>query len=713
MTVAIHLSAFSVSAQQIRPPRGHTRFLSVPKIDKAPAIDGKLDEEVWTKAAVGSDFWISEQERWPTEKTEVLVLADADHLYFGFRVYDSQPDLISALETRRDADLQLDDQVCVELDPFLSHREVSSYCINARGTVSDSIAGGRAGQLAWKGIWDGAAQRTPYGWSAEIYIPFRILNYEAGSTTFGVNFVRYHNLTAEWSRWADTTVWNFPEERGRLTGLSVPLVAQGSPLIIMPYVLLGRNIPDKEGDIKETLFTGGVDIRYQPRPNLTGVLTINPDFSQVEEAVTDITFSYNEKYRVDNRPFFQEGAAYFGKTEYFYSNRVPDFDVGAKLFGRHSRFQYGFLATRSPDARTDTVMQVQWEIDPSHSANVMATGTDQSEFRNGLIAGNFKGREPFGLLYEIDAAISRTDMEPGDGSFLQGMAGWMKNFWTLKLTGSRYTLDYRPELGLVDVDLLDTYGVYPSVSYYRDMGTGPVREVNAYATWSWRETEDGRLQRSIGSTGGTIELRKQIRLGLDYYAGSYRPLIDGIPGNWSDDQNHDRYLGSSIDFNTRSSVFLFGGTYAAGNLGGGEYEYMSGYVTSRPTATTFLNISAERVDYFGYSNQVVATAGWDVTPRHALYARYIWSDDDDYYRAAYTWRISKNVDLFAVYDKVPGADASISAKLLVSLPVPFSHTSPPKPKPPPMPKPIPREKMQDWWRGWRESDVAPVSHRHL
>jgi hypothetical protein len=129
---------------------------------------------------------------------------------------------------------------------------------------------------------------------------------------------------------------------------------------------------------------------------------------------------------------------------------------------------------------------------------------------------------------------------------------------------------------------------------------------------------------------------------------------------------------------------------------------MKGYVKSRPTATTSLDVTAERVYSFGYSNQVVATAGWDVTPQHALYARYIWSDDDDYYRLAYTWHIRKNIDLFAVYDKEPDADASISAKLLVSLPIPFSYTRTPKPKPPPMPKPIPRHNMQDWWIGWNE-----------
>jgi hypothetical protein len=192
--------------------------------------------------------------------------------------------------------------------------------------------------------------------------------------------------------------------------------------------------------------------------------------------------------------------------------------------------QYGFLATRSPDERTDTVMQGQWEIDPTHSASIMFVGTHQPELRNALFRGNYQLREPSGLLYEVDGASSWTDKQPGDGSFLQGTVGWKENYWTLKIVGSRYTLDYRPELGLIDVDLLDTRGVQPSVGYYRDMGTGPLREVNTYVKWDWRETGDGRLQQNIALAGVLIELRNQIRLGMDSYAGRYRPLLNGIPG---------------------------------------------------------------------------------------------------------------------------------------------------------------------------------------
>ena len=82
------------------------------------------------------------------------------------------------------------------------------------------------------------------------------------------------------------------------------------------------------------LTAAGIDARYQPRPDLTGLFSIAPDFSQIARQLTDLNFSYTEKLRPDPRPFFAEGRGFFGPSDFFYSNRVPDFDVGGKLFGR-------------------------------------------------------------------------------------------------------------------------------------------------------------------------------------------------------------------------------------------------------------------------------------------------------------------------------------------------------------------------------------------
>jgi len=650
-----------------RPPPGRSRVIAVSETTVAPVIDGVLDDEAWKGAAVADRFWISEQERWPTDQTEVLVIADSRYLYIAFRVYETQRDKIEALQTRRDSGLGLDDQVAVELDPFLSYREVSRYSVNAAGVQDDAIAGGRARQLSWKGDWHAAATRTDYGWSVEMAIPFAILNFEEGATTFGVNFLRYQHRTDEWSRWADVTVRSLPEERGRLTGLTPTANVQTRPLTFLPYVLAGRNIPNKSGQIRSTLVTGGVDIRYQPQPNLTGVLSLNPDFSQVETAVTDINFNYNEKFRPDNRPFFQEGSAYFGKnTAYFYSNNVPNFDYGGKFFTRASGYQVGALAARSPNSRTDFVVGLQREIDATHSMGGIIVGTDQPNLRNILYVAQAQGREPSGFRYAFDGALSQTEYQPGDGSYVQGTVGLDKDFWSLGVTASRYALNYRPALGLLAGDLPDTRGVAPSVSYCRDLGAGPIREITGYFVESIRDTGDGRLQRNYGAVGGSIELQQEIKLGLAWEGGQYRPVAGG-PGIWSDTVNHDHYTTGSIDFNTRSSRLGYGVSYSSGFLGGSDYAYGYAYLWTRPTQTTFVSASAERLWQFGQSDQYIVNAGWDITPRHGIYGRYIWNAGS-YTRFAYTFHATERIDFFAVYDNQVGLPAQLSAKILVTLP---------------------------------------------
>src|SRR4029079_14839421 len=112
--------------------------------------------------------------------------------------------------------------------------------------------------------------------------------------------------------------------------------------------------------------------------------------------------------------------------------------------------------------------------------------------------------------YAFDGALSRTADQPGDGWFVQGTLGYDKDFWSLDVTANNYTVHYLPALGLLPNDLPDTRGVAPTIGYTRDLGSGPVREITAYATESMRNTGDGRLQRRYGNVGGTIELKQEV-----------------------------------------------------------------------------------------------------------------------------------------------------------------------------------------------------------
>lgn len=659
-------------AHEERPPQGSTRSLTAPQTDQAPVIDGRLNEDLWRLAAVADRFWNSKQQRWPTEQTEVLVIADEENLYFGFRVYDSQPQAIAALQTRRDADLDLDDHVEVELDPYHNHRQISTYAVNARGAQSDAIAGGRARKIAWKGDWTAAVARTEYGWAAEIAIPFSILNVEDANQIFGVNFVRYHHRTTEWSRWANVTVQNKPEEMGHLilTAVEPRMNGKIQPWTFMPYVLAGREIPNKKGQVRNFLGTAGIDLRYEPRQNVTGVFSLNPDFSQVESQVTDIDFNYNEKFRSDPRPFFQEGSAYFGRErdrKYFYSNRLPDFDYGGKFFTQQGRFQVGGLMTVAPQSRWDMAFRLVRELDETNSAGVMFVSSNRRDLQNRLVVGQLSGRRPSGFTYALDVALSRTQKREGDGEHGRALLGWQWDHVGIGSIADYYSVNFFPANGLLVDDLPGTWGVKNYAEYYWDFAEGPLRTLSGNLAWSGRNTTDGRTQYRNWEGGGSLELRQQVQFALFYSNGRYRPVGEE-PGQWSHILNPDRYWTASLDFNTRSNWLTYSLTYSWGSLGGGSYSYLAPELWMRPTERTFVKISTEKLHSFGNFDQTIISAGWDITSQNSVVTRYISANGKNFFRFAYSRQVRDGVDIFAVYDNEPGSAAKASLKLVFSLP---------------------------------------------
>jgi hypothetical protein len=643
---------------------------------QAPNIDGMLDDVAWQQASWSSGFWNSIQDQPPSDQTEVLTLTDGEFLYVGLRMHDSNPASIQATRTVRDGGLGYDDAITIELDPFFNRRDISEFSLNPIGTQSDQIAGGRSTKIEWKGDWLGSAVETEYGWSAEFAIPFAILNYEEGATRFGVNFKRYQARTREYSYWANVTPQSLEEEMGQLDQLVLPSESTQDVLTFMPFALAGRNIPDEKGNIQQSMATGGIDIRYQPRADLTGVVALNPDFSQVEEAITDISFSYAEKSLDENRPFFAEGTEYFSPddddNQYFYSNRVPDFDGGAKSFGRAGRARYGALATFAPDNRWDVVARTLYEVDETNSAIATFVNTNRTGFENMLGVGQFRGRQSWGLNYSIDAALTNTktalseDLPNGRGNHYAASIGWRGDYVYATASADEYDRDYFPANALLEEDLPGTRGASVIAGVYREMSNPVLRVIQGYVGGDRRDTQPGLKQRQQGFVGGSVEFTNDIRVSTHVEAGPYRPLADER-GQFEAEFNDDRYSSVSIDFFTRSNLFSGGVLYAAGDLGGGPYEYLSAYGWWRPLNAVFVQLSAERTESFGTFDQFVVVSSWDITAEHSLSGRFIHSDFSDYYRVAYSHRPRRGLDIFGVYDKNSFDVAKFSVKVVMAL----------------------------------------------
>src|SRR4051794_13222930 len=108
----------NVAKHTVTIPPEKAKPIAVTRFDKAPVIDGKLDDEVWKQAVVFKDFYQTNpgDNIAPSKLTEAMIGYDARTLYLAFHCYD-EPDKIRATVAKRD-EVFGEDNVRVFLDTF-------------------------------------------------------------------------------------------------------------------------------------------------------------------------------------------------------------------------------------------------------------------------------------------------------------------------------------------------------------------------------------------------------------------------------------------------------------------------------------------------------------------------------------------------------------------------------------------------------------------
>jgi len=384
VSLLIFLIAFTTSApaaESTEPPGN----LHAVRADTPPVIDGKLDDLCWQKAPEATNFVDKFLDTPAHDQTVAYILFDEQSIYVAFSCFDSQPEKIIARETKRDGNFGNDDYVAFNVDPFHDHRNRSAFIINPLGTQFSFMVGGRATKTEWKGDWKAATTPTLNGWTAEIAIPFAILNYPRTDkpTTIGINFDRKQQWTQVHSFWSNIGPQEeYPERDGHLVGILFPPPKNEQKLSLLSHLLAGSS-SDKNVSLQ-----GGMNAKYQFTPNITAVTSVNPDFSNVEQDVESIDFSYQERWYPDRRPFFQEGGDFFsiggfgfGKVRFvpLYTRRIPQFDLGVKAYGKISKTTLGLLNTTDLRDRNDAIFAVKHDIGASSELKAHFTRMDNAE----------------------------------------------------------------------------------------------------------------------------------------------------------------------------------------------------------------------------------------------------------------------------------------------------------------------------------------------
>ncbi len=276
-------------------------------------LDGSLDEPVWARAPLATDFLQQEPEsgRPSSERTGVRIAFDRQNLYFAVTC-PIDPARILTTDLARDYNVEDSDTLGILLDPFDDDRNGFLFVITPDGALRDvqAMNDGANMNADWNVVWDVRTRRTDQGWTGEVVIPFKSLRFpKFTGHNWGINFnrkLRYRNEMAYWSPIPRPYGISRVSLAGELEGLDAP--AQGRNLKVTPYILgraTGRNgTPDRD------LQVGG-DLKYGLGTTTTLDVTLNTDFSQIENDTRQVNLTRFPLYYPEQRPFFLENADLF------------------------------------------------------------------------------------------------------------------------------------------------------------------------------------------------------------------------------------------------------------------------------------------------------------------------------------------------------------------------------------------------------------------
>jgi hypothetical protein len=665
-------------AQSVVDGAGAPSF-SIPRLEEAVTIDGRLDEPAWSKAArlTGFSEYRPVDNQRASERTEVLVWYSPEAIHFGIIAYDSVPASVRATQADRDS-LDREDTVRIFLDTFNDRRRAFVFGVNALGAQEDGVQtegafnagrtfGMNAVDLSPDYQFDSRGQLTPEGYVVEVRIPFKSLRYpSAPDMKWGVNVLRKTQRTGREDTWTDAKrVASFLGQAGTMAGLSN--LKRGVVTEVQPFVT-GASNGVRQADSQFN--RGGVDV--DPGVNLrlgfTSLsmdATVNPDFSQVESDAAQVTV--NERFALffpEKRPFFLEGIELFATPgQLIYTRRIADPIGGLKLTGKKGRTGLAFLAAvdeAGPENALVNLARVRRDVGRDSLVGLTYTGRTSDNFSNHVAAAD--ARIVFKKLYFVlaQAGMSRTD----NAGRVQSAETWQLVFdRTARVWGFHYDVSgigdgFDAASGFVPRDNIAQANAFNRLSYYGTRGAlvetittffGPTR------IWRYAEFLKEHPIEGTDSLNSTVTLRGGWSIGIS----PSRSFI------YFGDVTKVSYINSAFSvttpvfehFNARMEVRT-GGTAIFAEAAPGRETRVTATVGLRPTQSSRIEASLvmsrihRKTDDTEYARSTIPRLNAEYQPRRSLFFRVI-SEYRSERRALETFK-GLRTDWLASYEPTPG-----------------------------------------------------------
>ena len=483
---------------------GAPKTLPITRTTTPPQIDGILDDAVWAQAASFDDLhqFLPVDHGEPSERTVVYVTFDEDNLYVAARLFDSEPAGIRARQLVQGGTLQFDDTFGIYLDPYNNKRTGYHFQVNPNSIRSEAVFETPTElNWDWEGVWHAESRFDDEGWTTELVVPFRTLNFDTSNPTWGFTVERSIPRKQEGIAWVSYNRQLNPAAAGLITGLAG--VEQGVGLDVVPS-LISRQDKDFQTGFTTSDIEPSLDVFYKFTPALTGVLTLNTDFSATEVDDRQINLSRFSLFFPEKRDFFLQDVDIFsfGGLERngipFFSRRIGlgengepvGIDAGAKLTGRVGRWNIGVLdiqeeAHAGVDSRNLFVGRIAANVLRESSVGMILTdGDPNSNADNSLVGFDFRYQNTTlgdGKAIQGELWYQQSDTEGMDGddaSYGLRMAAPNNEGWRGEFNYQQIQENFNPALGFVNRSNIEAteaqfgYTFRPDHAWVRSVETG-------------------------------------------------------------------------------------------------------------------------------------------------------------------------------------------------------------------------------------------------
>jgi hypothetical protein len=418
------------------------------RVDKAPVIDGRLDDEVWAKATLPLTEWLTYNPlagEKMAQQTEVRAAYDGKSLYFAFHCTDPEPARVRGSLSRRD-NLWNDDWVGLSLDSVGNGQSSYDLFVNPLGVQGDILNTPSAGEnSAPDFVWESAGRRTEQGYDVELRVPLTTIRFASGANVkMGVLFWRRVSRLGMSASWPVVPAGrSFFQQHAEmvLRDLEQPLTLEVIPALT--YSNRSQRVSPTAFGPADSEPDAGLSVKYGFTSSAAVEGTINPDFSQVESDAFQV--EVNQRFPLffsEKRPFFMEGLGTFELAGVggdavmrtaVHTRRIVDPLWGAKTTGTAGRVNFALLAAgdEAPgrqigdelnpfpgDNKEFLIARGQYSLGRSSYAGAIVTDTEFGQGHNRVAGGDLqfrRGAHAFGATFLATTTESSDGLEDRSG----------------------------------------------------------------------------------------------------------------------------------------------------------------------------------------------------------------------------------------------------------------------------------------------------------